>query len=204
MNHIVYKTTNVVNNKIYIGVHSTEDIEDGYLGSGKLLHKAIVKYGKSNFTREIIKLCDSRDEALELERLLVDKEFLKREDVYNLVIGGPRGNHNYSTSEETKKKISEANKGKPVSEETKRKISETLTGRPSPQKGTKHSDESKAKMSLASKGRTLSAEWRAKIGAGLKNAPKRKYKIVKCPYCGKEGASTGMTRYHFDNCKSLL
>lgn len=54
MYHIVYLTTNLVNNKIYIGVHSTYDLNDDYLGSGFALKKAINKYGKEKFKREIL------------------------------------------------------------------------------------------------------------------------------------------------------
>lgn len=54
MNHLVYQTTNKLNNKIYIGVHSTKNINDGYLGSGTALKKAVKKYGKQNFKRIIL------------------------------------------------------------------------------------------------------------------------------------------------------
>lgn len=52
--NFVYKTTNVLNGKIYIGVHSTDDLNDGYMGSGKAISTAIKKYGEENFTTEIL------------------------------------------------------------------------------------------------------------------------------------------------------
>jgi len=56
--YIIYKTTNLVNGKIYVGQHYTS-ANDGYLGSGKILDKAVKKYGKQNFEREIIDFCTS-------------------------------------------------------------------------------------------------------------------------------------------------
>lgn len=86
--HIVYKTTNLINGKIYIGFHSTNNINDGYIGSGKALKWAINKYGKENFSREILYYCADREAARLLESTIVDKKFLARNDTYNLVEGG--------------------------------------------------------------------------------------------------------------------
>lgn len=88
MFHIVYKVTNLINNKIYIGIHSTEDLSDNYYGSGKYIKESIKKYGKENFKKEIICYCGSREEAFEKEKQLVDKQFIERNDVYNLSLGG--------------------------------------------------------------------------------------------------------------------
>lgn len=104
MKYIVYLTTNIVNNKIYIGVHQTENPEifDGYLGCGLSrsslttymkhpvtpFHYAVKKYGYDAFKRSIIKIFDTVEEALNLEAEIVNKEFIKRKDVYNSVVGG--------------------------------------------------------------------------------------------------------------------
>jgi len=61
--YIIYKTTNLINGKIYVGQHKTDIKEDGYLGSGKLLRLAILKYGINNFIREILATCDTRKSA---------------------------------------------------------------------------------------------------------------------------------------------
>jgi len=65
---ILYKTTNLLNGKTYVGIHKTNDLEDGYLGSGIALLVAIRKYGKFNFKREILEYCESYDILLELEK----------------------------------------------------------------------------------------------------------------------------------------
>ena len=103
MKHIVYITTNVINNKIYIGVHKTENPDkfDGYLGNSlwvndnylinhpkEPFHYAVKKYGVKNFKRKTLKVFDNRQDALNLERWLVDEEFVKRSDTYNITIGG--------------------------------------------------------------------------------------------------------------------
>jgi len=86
--HIVYKTTNIVNNKIYVGLHSTDNIQDRYLGSGWVLKDAIKKYGRDKFIKEILYVFHTREEARIKEAEIVDEEFCKRLDTYNLTIGG--------------------------------------------------------------------------------------------------------------------
>jgi hypothetical protein len=90
MYYIVYKTTNLVNKKIYVGVHKTSLLEefDGYLGSGTVIKRAIEKYGKSNFKRDTLFVCDTKEEAYDIESIIVDESFLSRKDVYNQTIGG--------------------------------------------------------------------------------------------------------------------
>jgi len=70
--YLVYKTTNLINGKIYIGKHETYNLDDGYLGSGKLLLRAIKKYGKVNFKREILFECLTRDEMNMKEAQIVN------------------------------------------------------------------------------------------------------------------------------------
>lgn len=89
--YLVYKTTNLVNGKIYIGKHETDNLNDGYLGSGNLLKLAIKKYGQENFKREILFECSTKEEMDAKESELVDEEFLKRNDVYNVKLGGSGG-----------------------------------------------------------------------------------------------------------------
>jgi len=97
MFYTIYQTTNLTNGKIYIGYHSTEDLNDQYLGSGKILNQAITKSGRENFKREILYVFPSREEALNKELELVNEAFVQREDTYNMKIGGEGGwDHTYS------------------------------------------------------------------------------------------------------------
>lgn len=85
---VVYSTENKINNKKYIGVHGAYQANDGYLGSGILLKQAVKKYGKENFQYSIIKICNSKKEAYDLERQIVNHEFIKDPATYNLALGG--------------------------------------------------------------------------------------------------------------------
>ena len=85
--YTVYRTVNVVNGKFYIGVHKTSNPHDEYLGSGKLITQAILKYGVGNFRKEILDIFDKPEPAFELERQLVDNQ-LGLPGCYNLKRGG--------------------------------------------------------------------------------------------------------------------
>jgi hypothetical protein len=87
----VYKITNRLNGMEYIGVHSTDNLNDGYFGSGKYLQQAIKEIGRDSFLKEIITIFDTREEAFQLEEQIVNKEYLKTGENYNLCCGGGRG-----------------------------------------------------------------------------------------------------------------
>lgn len=76
MHHIVYKTTCTMTGRYYIGLHSTSDIDDGYLGSGLLIRRSLKKHGPSAHVREILGRYDSREQASEREKKLVTWELL--------------------------------------------------------------------------------------------------------------------------------
>lgn len=103
---IVYLTTNLVNDKIYVGVHKTlsPDVFDGYLGNGiyvskpasyqyskTIFQKAVKKYGPKNFRRKTLAVFDNEEEAYLLEEEIVNEEFIARDDVYNMILGGGGG-----------------------------------------------------------------------------------------------------------------
>lgn len=109
MYHLVYLTTNLINGKIYVGIHSTYNLFDKYLGTGYVLKDAFKKYGKKNFKKEILYYCIEREHALDIEALIVDEEFISRKDTYNLVIGGYGGSLDYISklSDEDRQKRNE-------------------------------------------------------------------------------------------------
>jgi len=218
MFHYIYKITNKTNGKIYVGVHSTHDMNDGYMGSGKLILNAIKKYGRDSFTKDILEIFDKAEDAFLREREIVNEDFIRRSDTYNLGFGGSggtifqnrkafTGNH----SKETKDKIRNSNLGKQVSQETRKKLSENNFAKRNPDKQKKHA---KYAAQQSHKNRIVNVEYKKKISESLKmlNDENRKNGIahpvkgikrkkVVCPHCQKEGAMNTMKRFHFDNCK---
>lgn len=104
--YVVYKTTNIINKELYVGVHKTYNLDnDCYYGSGKRLLASINKYGKLNFEREILFIYHSHKVAYQREKYIVNTEFLKREDTLNLKLGGYGGWHHCNTPEAISKFI---------------------------------------------------------------------------------------------------
>ena len=89
--HFIYKTTNLLSGKYYIGMHSTDDLNDGYMGSGCRLKFSINKYGKDNHKVEILEQYDCRKDLKNREKELVCDELLADEMCMNLVRGGEGG-----------------------------------------------------------------------------------------------------------------
>lgn len=94
MYHILYKITNKNNGMFYIGCHSTSNLNDGYMGSGVLISKAIEYYGLKNFKKEILKYCKTRQAMFVEERKIVNKSIVKNPQSYNLITGGKRKSKN--------------------------------------------------------------------------------------------------------------
>ena len=89
--HFTYKTTNLINNRYYLGMHSTNRIDDGYLGSGKRLYYELNKYGRNNFKFEILEQFDSREELVQAEITLITEQDVKNPNCLNLKSGGSGG-----------------------------------------------------------------------------------------------------------------
>jgi hypothetical protein len=117
-----YETKNIVNNRCYYGVHRTDNLNDRYLGSGTILKRAIIKYGKENFTKIIILFFDTYQEALDKEAEIVTLDFIKNNNTYNICEGG-FGGHKWT--EEGKKIISEAAKKRWQNQEYKEYMNKT-------------------------------------------------------------------------------
>ena len=183
----IYKITNQINGKIYIGKHSTDNLDDGYMGSGILICKAEKKYGIENFTKEYLAFCDTEEKLNWFEKFYI-KKYKAKEVGYNLTDGGD-GHLGFIMTEETKQKLSEAKKGKILSEEHKQKLSEAKKGKTlseehkqkiseaikkqlvekgGPFKGWHLSVEHKQKLSDAMKGKTFSEEHKQKISEAKK------------------------------------
>lgn len=86
-----YCITNKENGKYYYGVHETNNLDDGYMGSGKRLNYAKEKYGIENFEKEILEFFDTYEEALDFEAEIVTEELVLDENCYNLRKGGSGG-----------------------------------------------------------------------------------------------------------------
>lgn len=89
--HFTYKTTNLINGRYYLGMHSTNRLDDGYLGSGTRLYRELNKYGRDNFKLEILDYFNTRDELVEAEKTLITEEDLNSKNCLNLKPGGNGG-----------------------------------------------------------------------------------------------------------------
>lgn len=119
--------------KFYFGQHTTKNLDDGYKGSGKLLSVYYKKY-PNEYIKEIIAFYNSQEELNKAEYEIIHP-WLGKKECINLTDGGHHGQT--LMTEETKQKISNSNKGKSKSEDHRRKLSEAKKGKPSPMKGIK-------------------------------------------------------------------
>ena len=221
--HYLYKITHKKSKKIYIGIHSTNNLEDRYFANGvyeapkdsinewtKLnrsidknnmhMKNALIKYGRKAFKREIIEICNSREELIKREAELVTKEFIERSDTYNHRTGGYA---NTEFSDVVRKKISENN---PMHrEDIKKKVAKAVkeswtddrkqnfaennpmknddivkkhTGTNSVWYGRKHTAASIEKMRNANKGKKASLNTKNKKSASMKKVIKNKIVIL--------------------------
>lgn len=168
--YYIYRITNKVNGKTYIGQHKYKDLNDSYMGSGKLLKLAQNKYGIENFIKEILySNIQYKETADDVERFAIAKERALGKAEYNIANGG---NGPGTISEETKKKISEAHKGKkrpPFTDEHIMKLSEALKGNTRNKgKHWKLSEDTKTKISESLKGHFVSERTKKKVSESHK------------------------------------
>ena len=164
MFYTIYKITNNINSKFYIGMHKTDNLNDGYMGSGKLIRMAIEKYGVENFNKEILHVCDNEIDMRNKEKELV----VLHEMSYNLCEGGKGGfgyiNRTPSIIEkrdalENKRKGYAANKHNMIKpknvnpENISKSIKKYYSENQSHWTGKKHSKETIAKMKQKAIGR---------------------------------------------------
>lgn len=174
MYHIIYKTTNVETGKFYIGMHSTDDLNDGYLGSGLRLRRSVEKYGKEKHHREILYFTEDRKSLAELEKQIVNEELLTNPLCINLRKGGfggvlpGEGNPFYGRQHtpETKALISKSGKGRQPSELNRQRNTELFKGKPL-------SEEHKEKIRAGNRGKSQN-----KSAIALENIHKAKCKQI--------------------------
>lgn len=154
-------------------MHSTDDLDDGYVGSGQILWRSIKKHGKENHLCEVLEYYPDRVSVANREKEILTKEF-RSDPLCMNISGGGYGNYDgRPTAEETRRKMSEARKGRPKSEEHKRKLSEkhkTL--------GEKRTEEGKALWRSKVEGRVQSEEERAMRSEAAKKKPNYNVKAL--------------------------
>lgn len=188
----IYKTTNILNGKIYIGKHCANYLDNSYLGSGTLFKKVLNKYGKHAFKKEILEVCLNCDYyTAQRERYYIQKFNSTDKNIgYNLSLGG-EFMPGYVISESIKRKISENHAdvkgennpryGVIVSQLTRDRISSSNKGRVSPNLGKHLSIETKRKLSEIHTGKILSDAHKQKISEGNKGrimSDEHKKKII--------------------------
>ena len=205
--YTVYKTTNIINRKYYIGTHVTNNPTDSYLGSGTRLAKSIKKYGKESFYKEILFDCTSEEEMFRKENELVNETVLKDKQCLNLIVGGKGGFSYINKSGIAKfkgRKHTQASIKKMLA--TKRDngtwcpTDECREERAEANRIRAKNPARNAAISKTVSGRIKTEEHKKKIAESLRG---KKQNRVQCPYCKRVGGEQAFKRYHFDNCKNL-
>jgi group I intron endonuclease len=184
--YTIYKVTNTLNGKIYIGFTSNFSSRKrlhkhtALNGKNHIFHNSIRKHGWDNFDWAILYQSKYKEHTLVvMEQYFITEYNSMTPNGYNMKLGGTGGN---------------------LSEDAKLKISEK-------RKGMVFSDNHIENLRKSHLGKSLSQEQKDKIGKSVSDKIKmngRNYKLVKCIHCGLEGKGSNMTRYHFNNCKLLM
>lgn len=196
---ILYETINLKNDKKYVGVHETKTLDfDGYFGSGTALRHAVKKYGTDSFERVTLDTFEKKEDAYQAESSVVDGDFVKSRDTYNMKLGGfggfdhiDRTKNRPPISKEHLRKLNEGRRNSINSEAHKEAIRKSNRERI-------YTEEQKEHLRNLRLGTKLTEEHKKKIGlAGLG----RTYEIIECPFCKKTGKLNAMKGWHFDYCK---
>ena len=190
--YFIYVTTNNVNGKKYAGLCSMKKPNwESYIGSGKILRKAISKYGSDKFTREIISYHDNLEEAIITERnFILENKCHLLDEWYNIAVG-------FTT---------QGFKGKKQTAKHAKVMKELLTG-------VKHSEETNAKVSATRKRKFANGEYiitpisdenRKKLAINGKRNIGRIHIKKLCVHCNKTYGPSPFARSHGEKCKSKL
>lgn len=166
--HYVYKITNNINRRYYVGVRTFNGIvqTDPYMGSGKIIRLAIKKQGIQNFSKQIIGIFHDKSLAYAYQKIIVNQWFVDNPMTYNIKIGGVGGSTNKGIphSEQTKRKIGDANRRRVWSQQSKQKISKS---------NSNPSEQTREKKRIARAKQVITQQTKKKMGEsrkGNKNA----------------------------------
>jgi len=187
--YLIYRIINLINQKSYVGFHSTNNQYDNYLGSGIAIKNAIKKYGEGNFIKEILEYADESNWQ-EREKYWIEKLGTYKYG-YNLTLGGD-GGFGLVHSKESKHLMSIKHSELRLSENHKKNISKSLAGRIPKSagwnKGKKWSSEINKKRSISRMGIEHSEETKKQLSdmktnlyADKKNHPRSKIFIIHKP-----------------------
>lgn len=212
----IYKITNNINGKFYIGQHKSNTLDDAYWGSGILIKNAINKEGIDKFSREILEWCDSKEHLNQQEIYWISKLDSMNSDIgYNLTTGGD-GTPGAKLSDKTKFKIGQSKIGKKRSQKTIEKMRKTIIekglhkgsknghyGKRFTQEQKKHFSEiyknsQGVKNSPRFKGHSHSEESRKRISESVK----KRIFIFNCKICGELFEAKSNRSLYCDLCKS--
>lgn len=174
--HYIYKTVNIITGRYYIGMHSTFNLNDDYIGSGKILWYSIKKYGRENHKKEILEFCKDRNKLKQREKEIVNDDLRKDKLCMNLMNGGEGGLRFFKNKEEerlwhvqggiaankirTKIMAEKVKNDKKFKEKWINNLSKSLKKyyeiHENPMKEKTHSDEVKKKISLRQSGKNNS------------------------------------------------
>ena len=209
MFHYVYEITNNINGRKYIGKHSTNDMNDGYMGSGIAIKQAIKKYGSKNFSKKIIKSFETSEEAFKFEKEIIERlDCVNNYKYYNMSDGGIGGVGTLSGKTELEKveiynRMKNTLKGKMAGENN------PMYGKVSAMKGKKHTKEAREKMSKALKGKPFSKEHReniskSRIGMKLSEETKKKISENHRNVSGENNPMYGITGENHHSARKVI
>ena len=233
MHHFVYLTTNLDNGKQYIGNHSTNNLNDSYLGSGIALKNSVRKNGKEKFQRKILEFFDNKEQAFNGQEKWINKYRSLYPNGYNISpVGGlgVPGSLSEESLERMRRNVSKANKGKPSRRKGK-KLSEShikniADNHFNPNKDKKlseshkdlisknHADVSGEKNGMFGRNHSCESNESNRILHLKENLPAGRIKKmsesaktkprVQCKYCDRYITTSMHTRWHGEKCKEKL
>ena len=231
--HFVYLTTNLINEKQYIGDHSTDNLNDGYLGSGIALKNSVKKYGKKNFKNEILDFFDTKKEAFDAQERWINEFNSLIPMGYNISPKGGLGIPGCLSEKSLKRmrdNVSKANKGRRSHRKGKKLSSDHIKNISknhfNPNKGKNLNELHKLRISLnhadtsgnkngmfglihsdESKEKNRTSHLKENLSKErlikMRESARKKLR-VHCKYCNKYITTSMHTRWHGENCKEKL